>query len=242
MKNLIFTVEKVSSCVIFYEQIKTITPRRYDMLEKLQGPWLQPGETLVCLGDSLTAANPGYMKELTEKLTAAGVNVINAGVPGDKTPAALTRLDSSIGVHKPDAVSIFLGANDAAVGRDIWADEPIVPPEAYRSNLQWIIHLLRLRYNVKKFSIATPLWRFEGSTYAMHGNILESYCLMARDAADQMRTLLVPLDVEWEKAVAKNENRRDPESGMLLTCDGTHPTHEGYQIIADAFLKYWQMN
>ena len=211
------------------------------MLKKLEGPWLESGETLVCFGDSLTAAQPGYMGTLTEKLSARGVKVINAGVGGDKTPAALTRLDSAAGVHKPDAVSIFLGANDAAVGRGIWADEPIVSPECYLGNLQWMVHLLRLRYNVRKFSIATPLWRFEGETYAMHGDILAAYRLAARDAADRMNTLLVPLDTVWENAVIKNESRRDPSTGYLLTRDGTHPTQEGYDIIADAFLKYWQM-
>ena len=104
-----------------------------------------------------------------------------------------------------------------------------------------MVHLLRLNYQVKKFSIATPLWRFEGETYAMHGDILFAYRLAARDAADRMGTLLVPLDAVWENAVIKNESRRDPVSGYLLTRDGTHPTMEGYEIIAEAFLKYWQM-
>lgn len=211
------------------------------MLKKLEGTWLNPGETLVCFGDSLTAAQSGYMSILEEKLSAQGIKVINAGLGGDKTPAALTRLDSAVGIHKPDAVSIFLGANDAAVGRGIWADEPIVSPECYLGNLEWIVHLLRLRYNVKKISIATPLWRFEGETYAMHGDILAAYRLAARDAADKMGTLLVPLDTVWEDAVIKNESRRDPATGYLLTKDGTHPTAEGYKIIAEAFLKYWQM-
>ena len=211
------------------------------MLEKLQGPWLSPGETLVCFGDSLTAAASGYMSILEEKLSDRGIKVINAGLGGDKTPAALTRLDSAVGVHKPDAVSIFLGANDAAVGRGIWADEPIVSPECYQGNLEWMVHLLRLKYQVKKFSIATPLWRFEGETYAMHGDILFAYRLAARNAADKMGTRLVPLDAVWENAVIRNESRRDPDTGYLLTRDGTHPNQEGYGIIAEAFLKYWQM-
>ena len=211
------------------------------MLEKLQSPWLSQGETLVCFGDSLTAAESGYMSILETKLSERGIKVINAGLGGDKTPAALTRLDSAVGVHKPDAVSIFLGANDAAVGRGIWADEPIVPPECYQGNLEWMVHLLRLKYQVKKFSIATPLWRFEGETYAMHGDILFAYRLAARSAADKMGTLLVPLDTVWENAVIKNESRRDPDTGYLLTRDGTHPNQEGYGIIAEAFLKYWQM-
>lgn len=211
------------------------------MLQTLQTPWLAAGEKLVCFGDSLTAANPGYMTLLTEKLAEKNITVINAGLGGDKTPAALTRLDSAVGIHRPDAVSILLGANDAAVGRGIWADEPVVTPECYKNNLQWIIHLLRLRYNVKKFSIATPLRRFEGSTYDMHGDILTAYHIAAREAADSMQTILVPLDTVFEAATIREQHRRDPESGYLFTKDGTHPTAEGYQMIAETFLKYWKM-
>lgn len=212
------------------------------MLESLQSPWLSAGETVVFFGDSLTSANPGYVHNLIDRLAARGIKGIKAGLGGDKTPSALTRLDSAVGVHKPDAVSIFLGANDAAVGRGIWADEPIVSPEAFRDNLQWMINLLRLRYEVKKFCIATPLWRFEGATYDMHGDILYAYRMMARDAADNMRALLVPLDTMWEAATLANESRRDPATGLLFTKDGTHPTEEGYQMIADTFWKYWKMD
>ena len=212
------------------------------MLEGLKEPWLQSGEKLVFFGDSLTQAASGYVNILTDQLTKRGINVINAGLGGDKTPSALTRLDSEVGVHKPDAVSIFFGANDAAVGRGIWADEPTVDPICYRDNLCWIVHLLRLRYQVKKFSIATPLWRFEGSTYDMHGDILHDYRLMARDAAEKMWTILVPLDTVWEKQTRLLEDKCDPETGLLLTKDGTHPTLEGYQLIADTFLKSWKMD
>ena len=211
------------------------------MLEQLQTPWLCPGEKLVCLGDSLTEAAPGYMAELTRQLTAKGVEVINAGLGGDKTPSALTRLDTEVGCHHPDAVSIFLGTNDAAVGRGIWADEPRVSPETYRNNLEWIVHLLQMRYGVKKFSIATPLWQFEGATYNMHGDIIAPYRLMAREAAENMNALLVPLDSVFEMATRKNESRRDPVSGLLYTVDGTHPTAEGYALIAETFLRFWQM-
>ncbi len=211
------------------------------MLQTLQTPWLAAGEKLVCFGDSLTAANPGYMNILTEKLAEKNITVINAGLGGDKTPTALTRLDSAAGIHRPDAVSIFLGTNDAAVGRGIWADEPAVTPECYKNNLQWIVHLLRLRYNVKKFSIATPLRRFEGSTYDMHGDILVPYHRAAREAADSMQTLLVPLDTVFEAAAIREQHRCDPESGYLFTKDGTHPTAEGYKMIAETLLKYWKM-
>lgn len=77
----------------------------------LESRFLEPGETIVCFGDSLTAANPGYVSFLQEKLTAN--QVVNAGRGGDKTPWALTRFQADVLDRKPDAVSILLGANDA---------------------------------------------------------------------------------------------------------------------------------
>ena len=212
------------------------------MLEELNAPWLEQGETLLCFGDSITADTPGYVGILTEKLALRGIKVINAGRGGDKTTWALGRIDSDIVAQHPDAVSIFLGANDAAVGRGIWADEPRVSPEAYECNLEWIIHLLKLFGNIKKFSIATPLAFFEGSTYAMHGDILREYCLKAREAAENMQAILVPLDVMWERATKEREAHRNQETGFLLTKDGTHPTAEGYRLIADFMLKTWKLN
>ena len=85
----------------------------------LESRFLEPGETIVCFDDSLTAANPGYVSFLQEKLTAN--QVVNAGRGGDKTPWALTRFQADVLDRKPDAVSILLGANDAAVGRGRWA-------------------------------------------------------------------------------------------------------------------------
>ena len=212
------------------------------MLDKLQSPWLTPGETLLCLGDSLTAADPGYMQLLNAKLTARNIKVINAGLGGDKTPAALARLNSVLDNCQPDAVSIFLGTNDAAIGRAIWADEPIVAPETYRDNLCWIVHLIKMRCHVQKFSIATPLYKLEGEAYTMHGDILKNYAAMAREAADRMHTLLIPMDVVSEAFYLQNLHRMDWQSGLLMTTDGTHPTPEVYELLADAFLKYWKMD
>ena len=97
---------------------------------KIEGPWLTAGDRLVLLGDSLTASPNGYVKQVTERLAAKGISVTAAGRGGDKTPWALTRIERDVIAHKPTALMIFLGANDAAVGRGKWADEPRVTPEA----------------------------------------------------------------------------------------------------------------
>lgn len=76
------------------------------------------GTAIVCFGDSLTAgtgADPGdsYPAHLARLL---GREVINSGVPGDTTAAALARLERDVLAHSPRIVCITLGGNDLKNG------------------------------------------------------------------------------------------------------------------------------
>lgn len=199
-------------------------------------PWLKKNETLICLGDSLTAPKDGYVALLAKALKPMGVRVINAGRGGEKTPWVLTRLQRDVIDRKPDAVSVFLGTNDAVVGRGRWADEPCISPEAYRCNLVWILHLCRLN-GIKKFSITPPLWRYEGDLWTEYGDAFGPYRFAAREAADEMRARFVPADVAFEKEWQKHPGH----SGLLLTADGAHLSTRGHQLVTDATLKAWKM-
>ena len=72
-----------------------------------------PGTTIVCLGDSITSgvgADPGraYPEVLADRL---GVDVVNAGVPGDTAADGLERLDEVL-EEDPWLVIVELGGND----------------------------------------------------------------------------------------------------------------------------------
>ena len=72
-----------------------------------------PGRTIVCFGDSLTAGigrgdGPSYPEHLASEL---GVEVVNAGVPGDTASQALRRIDGVL-AEDPWLVVIGLGGND----------------------------------------------------------------------------------------------------------------------------------
>ncbi|MGO8705119.1 MAG: SGNH/GDSL hydrolase family protein [Candidatus Brocadiia bacterium] len=197
-------------------------------------PWLTAGDKLICFGDSITEAPKGYVLILQELLARRKIEVINAGRGGDKTPWALTRLEASVIQPKPTAVSIFLGTNDACIGRRRWADEPTVSPEAYKCNLIWMIFLCR-KAGIGKFSITPPLWRVEGEQWAEQGDILAPYCLAAREAADQAQARFVPADV----AFAVEWQRHPGHTGLLLTTDGVHLTDQGNRIVAETMLEAW---
>src|SRR6187402_3139979 len=80
---------------------------------------LKKGERIVFLGDSITqgGAGPnGYVtlirKALTDKHPDLGVEVIGAGISGNKVPDLQKRLDRDVLAKKPTLVVIYIGIND----------------------------------------------------------------------------------------------------------------------------------
>jgi len=201
-----------------------------------ENPWLKKGDRLICFGDSLTTPANGYVNILQQRLAPNGISVVNSGRGGDKTPMALVRLQRDVIDCKPTALSIMLGTNDAQVGRGRWADEPMIPPDAYHCNLIWIVHLCRLA-GIQKFSITPPLWRMEDPYWMEVGDVLHPYCQAARDAASAMQTRLVPADAAFARAWSDHRGHQ----GLLLTTDGGHLNDRGHALVAQTALKEWGM-
>jgi acyl-CoA thioesterase I len=76
-----------------------------------------PGRTIVCLGDSITAGVGAGPAESYPDLLAArfGVEVVNAGVPGDTAAQGLARLDGVL-AEDPWLVVVQLAGNDLLRG------------------------------------------------------------------------------------------------------------------------------
>ncbi len=104
--------------------------------------------TIVALGDSLTAgyglgAQEGFVPALARSLekhleqdpSLGKISIINAGVSGDTSAGALSRVFWSV-PESADGVIVALGGNDALRG---------VPPELTEKNLDTIISKLKSR-------------------------------------------------------------------------------------------------
>ena len=204
----------------------------------LEKPFLEPGDKLVCFGDSLTARPKGYYHFLKKELEPKGIELINAGVSGDKTPAALTRLERDVISHAPTAVSLFFGTNDAVHGHGRWSHEPEVAWQTLRDNLKWMVHLCRL-HGIKKFSINALPGENEGAPLAEYG-YREPHIRATRLAAEEAGTLLVPLDYIFREGSKFHEAERD-ERGLYYTCDGMHHTPRTSELIAKTMIHCWKM-
>src|SRR5690349_14079100 len=77
---------------------------------------VQPGQTMLFLGDSITAATPGYLDVLHQVLSHSrpdlGLQLINAGIQGNTIRDLQARLDRDVLARRPDWVVICIGAND----------------------------------------------------------------------------------------------------------------------------------
>ena len=92
-------------------------------------------------GDSLSAAyglapRQGWVALLEQRIAQQKLDwkVVNASVSGETTAGGLRRLPQDLARHKPDAVLIELGANDALRGQ---------PIAGIRSNLEEMVRLVR---------------------------------------------------------------------------------------------------
>jgi acyl-CoA thioesterase-1 len=167
--------------------------------------------TILALGTSLTQGYglpPGTELPviLAAKLQAAGINarIVNAGVSGDTSADALSRLDWSLADH-PDAAMVELGSNDALRGLE---------PAETEKNLSAILEKLRaVHIPVLLLGMKAP--RNLGPEYAATFDPIYARLAHAYGA------LLYPFVLD---GVAL-----DPK---LNQADGIHPNPAGVKIIA----------
>jgi acyl-CoA thioesterase-1 len=187
------------------------------------------GASVVCLGDSLTAgygaAHPGvddktksYPAYLQNKIN---IPVVNAGISGNTTAMALSRVNADVLIKDPLIVIIELGANDLFQGISL-ADT--------KNNLQKIIDSI----NDGNRKIYVAKFYTEEVARAMANELdIGSYA---------MQTLLITQYNAMFNALASSndvELIEDIWSGVwgIHMSDAVHPNAAGYEIMADNYYK-----
>ncbi|MCB9432489.1 MAG: arylesterase [Ardenticatenaceae bacterium] len=112
-------------CLLITVSCRSTSPTPTPTPIPTPSPTAEPSLTLLAFGDSLTeglgvAAEDNYPAQLQRKLQADGysVAVINGGISGETSSAALSRVEWMLGTH-PDIVIVETGANDALRGVDL---------------------------------------------------------------------------------------------------------------------------
>lgn len=182
----------------------------------VQAPLVQG--TIVAMGDSLTAGlgvdeTEAYPAQLQKKLAAGGhqFNVVNAGVSGETSSGALSRIDWVISALKPDIIILETGANDGLRGVD---------PDVLRKNLDRIVSV------IKANNIAVILCGMK-----MLPNLGPVFTRAFTDIYPEItQKHAIPLIPFFLEGVAGDPQYNQP--------DRLHPTAEGYRRIVDHIYPY----
>ncbi len=172
---------------------------------------------ILAIGDSLTeglgvAEESAYPAVLQKKLSEQGYayNVINAGVSGETSSGARSRLKWALTL-KPDIVILVTGANDGLRG---------IAPDLVKSNIDTIVELL------KQNEIIVVL----GGMQMVH-NLGQDYTAafsnMYSQIAQSRDIILIPF---FLAGVGANPR--------LNQADGIHPTAEGYRVLVENIYPY----
>jgi len=199
---------------------------------------LKKGEKIIFLGDSITQAGvrpTGYVtlikKELAEKHKDLGIEVIGAGISGNKVPDLQKRLEKDVLSKKPTLVVIYIGIND------VWHGEKDpargTPQEKFEAGLKDIIG--KIQEGGARVVLCTPtvIGEKKSGTNPLDAQ-LDAYADVSRKVAKETGSQLCDLRMAFLNHLAKN-NAEDREKGVL-TGDRVHLNDAGNKLVAETIL------
>lgn len=194
--------------------------------------------TILFFGDSITEAGVapgGYIDILRQRFEAeypGSVNLVGAGIGGNKVYDLYLRLEQDVISQSPDCVVMYVGINDvwhkqlSGTGTDL---------DKFQKFYEAI--LIRLKSAGIETVLCTPSLIGEkqaGSNCC--DTDLETYSQAIRDIALKNSFALADLQKGF-RAYETAHNQEDTETG-LLTTDGVHLNTAGNQLVAD---QLWEL-
>jgi isoamyl acetate esterase len=202
-------------------------------------PALKKGERIVFLGDSITQAGvgkKGYVilvkQALQEKHKDLGIEVIGAGISGNKVPDLQRRVAKDVIARKPTLVVIYIGIND------VWHGETDpkrgTPKDKFEAGLKEVIG--KITDAGARVVLCTPSVIGEKKGGANKNDArLDEYAEISRKVAKELKLPVCDLRKAFVDHLEKN-NAKDEAKGILTT-DGVHLNEAGNRFVADVVLK-----
>jgi len=200
-----------------------------------KGFFLKPGDRVVFLGDSITA-QALYTKLVEDFVTAfrpeLKVEFFNAGVGGDTTWGALSRLDKDVLAQNPTVVTICFGMNDAGYRPTVDSQRL----DRYRKSLEELIARLK---PVARVVLLTPPAVDEDRSEGLKGynQTLAAFVQAVQEIGQKHRLRVVDTYHPMLEAL-KRGKVQDP--AFTLIPDGVHPQEPGQLVMAIQILKAWR--
>ncbi|MBC7855112.1 MAG: Dabb family protein [Pirellulaceae bacterium] len=198
---------------------------------------LRKGDRVVFLGDSITEAGAGpggYVTLVREALDKEqkdlGVEVIGAGISGNKVPDLEKRLERDVLSKKPTVVVIYIGIND------VWHSQmgKGTPTDAYEAGLKNLVR--EIKKAGARVILCTPTVigeKTDGSNPL--DKMLERYSNISRYVATSREIQLLDLRKAFlDHLKEHNKANNDKE---ILTGDTVHLNAEGNKFVAKQMLS-----
>lgn len=201
----------------------------------------QAQSRIIFLGDSITeaGANPGgYVALVADSLQAldAEIEVLGAGISGNKVPDLLARLDEDVLVHEPTHVVIYIGIND--VWHHFEFDHVTgTDPKTFGEGLGELID--RVEQSGAAVLLCTPSVIGEDTESDAEVNLrLAEYAQLTRGVAQEKEVHLCDLRASLEAYLV--DQNQDKAYDGILTTDGVHLNAAGNRFVADFMIKELQ--
>lgn len=194
------------------------------------------GERIVFFGDSITemgAAPGGYVSLVKDSLarsSAGTIEVLGAGISGNRVPDLLARIDRDVIARNPTLTVIYIGIND------VWHWQSFnkgTPKAEYESGLKELI--TKIQSAGSRLILCTPsvIGEKRAGTNAMD-TMLAEYAAISRSVARATGAELCDLQAAFADYL-RTHNPQDAESGILTT-DGVHLNTAGNRFVAEQML------
>lgn len=199
---------------------------------------LKKGDRVVFLGDSITqaGARPGgyvslFRQAVDDQFGDGEVEVIGAGISGNKVPDCQKRLDRDVLSRKPTHVVIYIGIND------VWhsTSNRGTSKEDYSNGLQDLI--TRIQKADASVILCTPTVigeKTDGSNSL--DKMLEEYCELSREAAKKNNVPLLDLRKLFLDYLKKENKANKPTK--ILTTDGVHLNPAGNRFVCQCMMDF----
>lgn len=203
------------------------------------GQFIKPNDRVVFLGDSITAQRL-YTKYIEDYFTATHpdmkVTFVNAGVGGDRSSAALNRVQKDVIEQKPTVVTICFGMNDAAYRRTV----DMKGLDVFKDGLSKLIATIRSQTNARVVLLTTTCVDDKGHDWLKGYNItLTRFVAETKKVAAKEGVPVIDLYRPMRAALA---NGRRTDSAFVLIPDGVHPNEAGHHVMARTILQAWGEN
>jgi lysophospholipase L1-like esterase len=201
---------------------------------------LRKGERIIFLGDSITEQGvepTGYVTLIRNELNARhpdlGIEVLGAGISGNKVTDLQNRLSKDVIEKKPDIVVIYIGIND--VWHWTMPNHQGSTKEQFEGGLREII--ARIQYSGAEVILCTPsvIGEKPDSSNAQDA-MLSEYCAISRKVAKDLGVRLCDLQKAFHGYLIEH-NKENAAMG-ILTIDGVHLNGEGNKLVAHELLRF----